>query len=70
MDNGLENLLVFQDCLSTSLIERLAPSSARNAKRRVKRRRNEIKPVSLPVEPESDAADLSDFIEVIVLVLA
>lgn len=60
----IENLSVFQDCLATTLIQRLAPSSSRGSKRRVKGRKNEIKPVTVEADPESDASELADFVEV------
>ena len=59
----IENLSIFQDCLSSELIQRLAPTPGKN-KRKVKGRKNEIKPVRLETEPENDASDLADFIEV------
>ena len=59
----IENMSVFQDCLSTTLIQRLAPSSSKS-KRRVKGRKNEIKPGRHEAEPEGDASELADFIEV------
>lgn len=56
----------FRDCLSTVLIERLAPATAK-PKKRVKGRKNEIKPVvraTTGEEDEADAAELSEFTEV------
>jgi hypothetical protein len=58
------NFEVFRDCLSTTLIERLAPSTK---KKRVKGRKNEIKPVAKVIDGNQDeleAAELSDFTEV------
>ena len=60
------NFETFRDCLSTVLIERLAPATAK-PKKRVKGRKNEIKPVvRAPTgdEGEADAAELSEFTEV------
>jgi hypothetical protein len=60
------NFETFRDCLSTVLIERLAPATAK-PKKRVKGRKNEIKPVvRAPAgeEGEADAAELSEFTEV------
>lgn len=59
----IENLSAFQDCLSTTLIQRLAPNASQSSRKRVKGRKNEIKPVN-PAAPESDASELADFIEV------
>ena len=60
------NFETFRDCLSTVLIERLAPATAK-PKKRVKGRKNEIKPVvkaTTGEEGEADAAELSEFTEV------
>jgi hypothetical protein len=60
------NFETFRDCLSTVLIERLAPATAK-PKKRVKGRKNEIKPVvrtTAGEEGEADAAELSEFTEV------
>ena len=60
------NFETFRDCLSTVLIERLAPATAK-PKKRVKGRKNEIKPVvrvNTGEEGETDAAELSEFTEV------
>jgi hypothetical protein len=60
------NFQTFRDCLSTVLIERVAPATAK-PKRRVKGRKNEIKPVVRVTdgeEGEADAAELSEFTEV------
>ena len=63
----VDNFDIFRDCLSTTIISRLAPESGKAA-RKVKGRKNEIKPVRA-VAPESengsnDVAELADFIEV------
>lgn len=66
-ENEAPNFTIFQDCLSTSIIQRLAPDSGKTTKKRpVKGRKNEIKPVLRPQEEieKNDAAELSDFIEV------
>lgn len=60
----IENLSVFQDCLSTTLIQRLAPSTSKGSKKRIKGRKNEIKPVTTQTGPEDEASELADFIEV------
>jgi len=60
------NFEAFRDCLSTVVIERLAPETAKPRKR-VKGRKNEIKPVVQPQNGEdgdTDARELSDFTEV------
>lgn len=61
------NYEIFRDCLSTVVIEKLAPASSK-PKKRVKGRKNEIKPVASVSDgadnEETDAADLSDFTEV------
>ena len=60
------NFETFRDCLSTVLIDRLAPLTAK-PKKRVKGRKNEIKPVvrvNTGEEGETDAAELSEFTEV------
>jgi hypothetical protein len=60
------NFETFRDCLSTVLIERLAPTTAK-PKKRIKGRKNEIKPVIRATaggEGEADAAELSEFTEV------
>jgi hypothetical protein len=60
------NFEIFRDCLSTVLIERVAPATAKH-KKRVKGRKNEIKPVvrvTNEEEGEADAAELSEFTEV------
>ncbi|KAL1587159.1 hypothetical protein WHR41_04459 [Cladosporium halotolerans] len=62
------NYEIFRDCLSTVVIEKLAPASSK-PKKRVKGRKNEIKPVASVSnggdddDGETDAADLSDFTE-------
>lgn len=60
------NYDTFRDCLSTVVIERLAPANAK-PKKRVKGRKNEIKPVvqiAKREDGETDANELSDFTEV------
>lgn len=61
-----DNFEVFRDCLSTAVIDRLAPSVVK--KKRVKGRKNEIKPVAKvangETDGEADAVELSDFTEV------
>jgi len=60
------NFETFRDCLSTVVIERLAPETAKPRKR-VKGRKNEIKPVVQIVNGdngEADTNELSDFTEV------
>lgn len=68
-ENERDNFEAFRDCLSISVIERLAPSTK---KKRVKGRKNEIKPVAKVVngdEGEADAAELSEFTEVCILIV-
>ena len=60
------NFELFRDCLSTVVIERLAPATTK-PKKRVKGRKNEIKPVIQATNGqngEADAAELSEFTEV------
>jgi hypothetical protein len=60
------NFETFRDCLSTVLIERVVPATEK-PKKRVKGRKNEIKPVVRSMngqEGEADAAELSEFTEV------
>lgn len=61
------NFDIFRDCLSTSVIRKLAPQDGKK-KRNVKGRKNEIKPVVRAEQSESDAvndaAELADFVEV------
>jgi len=64
--NEVSNFELFRDCLSTVVIERLAPTTNK-PKKRVKGRKNEIKPVIQPTNEqngETDAAELSEFTEV------
>lgn len=59
------NFEIFRDCLSTAIIERLAPTTSK-PKKKIKGRKNEIKPVAKTSEDagEADAAELSEFTEV------
>lgn len=60
----VSNFELFRDCLSTVVIERLAPANTK-PKKRVKGRKNEIKPVVRAEQNgETDAAELSEFTEV------
>jgi hypothetical protein len=60
----VSNFELFRDCLSTVVIERLAPATTK-PKKRVKGRKNEIKPVvQAEHNGETDAAELSEFTEV------
>lgn len=61
------NFDIFRDCLSTAVIERLAPGNGKGPKkRRVKGRKKEIKPVVRDEveDGRSDVAELADFVEV------
>lgn len=60
------NLDIFRDCLSTTIIQKLAPDTGGKAKKKVKGRKNEIKPVVRSQEEGegNDAAELGDFTEV------
>ncbi|KAK6443579.1 hypothetical protein LTR95_000406, partial [Oleoguttula sp. CCFEE 5521] len=58
-----DNFEVFRDCLSTPLIDRLAPRPA--VRRRVKGRKNEVKPIVQVTGDDTSAAEMSDFIEYI-----
>lgn len=61
---------ILKDCLSTSVIQRFVPSSGKKSKpRKVKGRKNEIKPVAAERQPNreddpKDASELADFVEV------
>lgn len=61
------NFEIFKDCLSTTIIQRLAPSGKRSKSKRVKGRKNEIKPV-VKDDEGNDAAELGEFIEVCVTI--
>lgn len=64
-DNEIQHYETFRDCVSELLISRLSPSAQKPQRKRVKGRKNEIKPVITPASSEEDdAADLSDTIEV------
>lgn len=61
------NFDVFRDCLSTAIIEKLAPAGGKGTKKkRVKGRKREIKPVVREEEEDgrSDVAELAEFVEV------
>lgn len=72
-----ENFGVFRDCLSTAVIESLAPSPQKNKKSRSggkARRKNAIKPVNEPTTVgnddagnENDAEELGEFTDVCLL---
>ena len=63
----VDNFENFKDCLSTTVIQKLAPSSGKPIKK-IKGRKNEIKPVARVIAGDgddgNDAAELADFIEV------
>ncbi|KAF4556184.1 Hypothetical protein D9617_1g080590 [Elsinoe fawcettii] len=55
------NYAIFRECLSELITSRLAPTKER---RRVKGRKNEIKPVATPAnDEENNAEDLGEFID-------
>lgn len=58
-----DNFEIFKDCLSTTIIQKLAPSGKRSKTKRFKGRKNEIKPV-MREDEGNDAAELGEFIEV------
>lgn len=62
-----ENFENLKDCLSTSVIQKLAPTSGKPRKK-IKGRKNEIKPVARVAacngDAENDASELAEFIEV------
>jgi hypothetical protein len=63
--DDVSNFELFRDCLSTVVIERLAPANTKPKKRVKKGRKNEIKPVVRAEQNgETDAAELSEFTEV------
>lgn len=65
-ENETSSFDTFADCLSTTVIARLAPDTGK--KRKVKGRRNEIKPAASVTQPGSDelgdAGELSEFVQV------
>jgi hypothetical protein len=71
-ESGSSNFQTFRDCISTSIIEKLAPDNGQKGggkKRKVKGRKNEIKPVMRTVEDqEAEAAraaeEVGEFVEV------
>ena len=66
-NDELASFETFADCLSITVIAKLAPNASRSARKRVKGRKNEIKPVIQKTSSEDDlgdAADLSDFVQV------
>ncbi|OQO12468.1 hypothetical protein B0A48_03110 [Cryoendolithus antarcticus] len=63
VESERDNFEVFRDCLSTPLIDTLAPRPA--PRRRARGRKNEIKPVVQDTGGDTSAAELSDFIEYI-----
>ncbi|KAI6889810.1 hypothetical protein KC318_g14825 [Hortaea werneckii] len=64
-ENETSSFDIFADCLSTIVIARLAPDPGK--KRKVKGRRNEIKPAAAVNQPGSDelgdAGELSEFVQ-------
>lgn len=57
------NYEAFRDCLSELVLAKL--SNTTNKPKRVKGRKNEIKPVTRPTEPDDNAAEeLGEFIDV------
>ncbi|KAM3421889.1 hypothetical protein BST61_g2266 [Cercospora zeina] len=72
LDEQRGNFENFKDCLSTSVIQKLAPNSGKPTKK-IKGRKNEIKPVARVAasngDAESDASELAEFIEEIFLSL-
>lgn len=66
-ESETDNFEIFKDCLSTSIIQKLAPSGKRSKSKRVKGRKNEIKPV-VKDDEGNDAAELGEFIEVYITV--
>ncbi|KAK5135155.1 hypothetical protein LTR08_005541 [Meristemomyces frigidus] len=64
-DDEIASFETFADCLSTTVIAKLAPNAGK-AKKRVKGRKNEVKPVIRMTNPDDDigdAAELSDFVQ-------
>ena len=65
-ENETSSFDTFADCLSTTVIARLAPDTGK--KRKVKGRKNEIKPTTAVAQPSSDelgdAGELSEFVQV------
>ncbi|PIA97980.1 hypothetical protein CB0940_05562 [Cercospora beticola] len=66
LEEERDNFENFKDCLSTSVIQKLAPTSGK-PKKKIKGRKNEIKPVARVADSngdaENDASELADFIE-------
>ena len=65
-DEDEHNYEIFRDCLSTSIIQRLATPKRPVRKRAVKGRKNAIKPIARPTDEREvdDAEDLAEFIDV------
>ena len=65
-ENETSSFDTFADCLSTTVIAKLAPDTGK--KRKVKGRKNEIKPAAVTAPPGShelgDAGELSEFVQV------
>jgi len=62
-EEEVANYEAFRDCLSELVLAKL--SNTTEKRKRVKGRKNEIKPVARPVESEDNAAEeLGDFIDV------
>lgn len=64
-DAELSNFETFRDCLSTPLISLAAVQPKKlSKKRKGTGRKNAIKPVQIGSEPENDAEELAEFIDV------
>lgn len=70
-DAEIPNFDLFKDCLSSTVISKLAPNGSGKPSKRVKGRKNEIKPVRRVAaqngedDGQQDSAnDLAEFIEV------
>ena len=66
-DDEVASFEIFADCLSTTVIAKLAPNAGKGPRKRVKGRKNEIKPVIQKTSSEDDldnAAELGDFVQV------
>lgn len=58
------NLELFRDTLQPAIVQRLMPaSSVKSSRKRIKGRKNEIKPVN-QIRDDETASDLVEFIEV------
>lgn len=64
-EDETENFQILRECLEARVVHLLAPEAGgKGTRRRTRGRKNELKPVTPPVDVEADATDLSEFVEV------